>query len=131
MNERSRLLWVWLSIGFIGCAVLLYSCLMPSPPNPEGLPWFDKLEHFLAFAILGTWFAGLLPRRYAGVLIALAAFALAIELMQGLVAYRNGDILDFVADSLGILAGIGVAHLGAMRWVNVIDRHVSAKRNLV
>lgn len=129
MSDRLRLIWLWLSIGFVGCAVLLYACLMPSPPQPQGIHLYDKMIHCLSFLVLSVWFAGVLNGRYLRVFIGLAAFGAAIELIQSVTAYRNGDILDLVADTVGVVAGLGLARLGVMQWLDVVDRYVVSKRN--
>lgn len=127
-GQRYALYRLWLGLGLIGCAALFYACLMPDPPTPN-ISNFDKIEHFAAYAVLGTWFAGILAPRYLSVLLGLAAFGAIIEFVQAATSYRSGDPLDFVADALGIVAGIGLARLGAMNWLRYIDARVAANRN--
>ena len=122
------LLRLWFAVGLAGCAVLLYACLMPNPPSP-GISNFDKVEHFAAFAVLGTWFGGILAPRYWAVLFGLLGFGLLIEFIQSGIDYRSGDPLDFLADSLGVVAGLGLARLGAMGWLRYIDARVAANGN--
>ena len=119
---------VWLTLGFLGCAILFYACLMPSPPTLQ-VSNFDKIEHFAAFAILGAWFAAVLAPRYLLVFCGLAVFGVAIELIQAATTYRSGDPWDFLADGVGLVFGIGLARIGAMDWLRYIDRRVSAARN--
>ncbi|MES1925046.1 VanZ family protein [Salinisphaera sp. T31B1] len=118
---------LWVGLGLVACGVLLYLCLMPHPPS-VGIHNADKLEHFLAFGILGTWFAGVLAPRYLAVFIGLVGFGAAIEVIQGLVG-RDADLFDLAADTLGVLAGIGAARLGALDWLRYIDARVAANRN--
>ena len=73
------------------------------PPAPEGS---DKLVHFIAFAALAFPLArtgrfGLLP-----VFIGASAFGGVIELIQPSFN-RSADFNDWVADTLGVVIGIG------------------------
>lgn len=123
-----ELLRFWMSVGLLGCAALFYMCLVPSPPT-VGFPYIDKIEHFVAYLVLGTWFAGILAPRYGRVFFGLLAFGIFIEIVQAVSGWRDGEIGDVVADGLGVAAGIGLAYLGAMDWLGYIDRRVAAKRN--
>lgn len=129
MSDRLRLLPLWSGVGFVACGVLLYASLMPSPPQLGGVPAIDKIEHFIAYLVLGAWFAAILPGRLLRIFVALSAFGLAIEVVQGMTGYRHAGALDFVADVAGVAAGVGLARLGAMRWLAYIDGYVAAKRN--
>ena len=87
--------------------VLTIAMLWPleaPPPAPEGS---DKLVHFIAFAALAFPLArtgrfGLLP-----VFIGASAFGATIELIQP-TFNRSADLNDWVADTLGVLIGIGL-----------------------
>ena len=73
------------------------------PPAPEGS---DKLVHFIAFAALAfplarTGRIGLLP-----VFISASAFGGIIELIQPSFN-RSADVNDWIADTIGVLIGIG------------------------
>lgn len=127
MKKRLHLLRVWLALGFIGCAVLVYVCLIPNVPQVMQVPHRDKIEHFLAYLVLGTWFAGILPRRRLLVFAGLLALGVAIEWAQSLTASRSAEVLDVVADVAGTVVGMGLARLGAMRWLEYIDRNVLTK----
>ena len=88
-------------------AVLTTAMLWPleaPPPAPEGS---DKLVHFIAFAALAFPLArtgrfGVIP-----VLIAASAFGAIIELVQP-TFNRSAELSDWVADTLGVLIGIGL-----------------------
>lgn len=123
------LLRLWLSVGVVGCAVLFYICVMPSPPKVVDMANADKIEHFMAYLVLGTWFGGILAPHYLKVFLGLLAFGVFIEIVQGLTGYRDAQFGDAVADGAGALAGVALARLGAMRWLGYIDRRVAAKRN--
>jgi VanZ family protein len=74
------------------------------PPAPEGT---DKIVHLIAFAALAfplarTGRLGLLP-----VFIGASAFGAIIELIQP-TFNRSADAKDWVADTLGVLIGVGL-----------------------
>lgn len=126
MTKRQyALIRLWLSIGLLGCGALFVMCLVPNPPSAN-VAHADKIEHFIAYLLLGTWFAGILPTRWLSVFIGLAALGGAIELVQIASGYRDGEWGDFLADCLGAAAGIGLARLGAMNWLRYIDARVTA-----
>ena len=82
---------------------MLWPLEAPSP-GPEGS---DKLVHFIAFAALAfplarTGRLGLLP-----VFIGTSAFGAIIELIQP-IFNRTAELSDWVADTLGVLIGIGL-----------------------
>ena len=76
---------------------------LEAPPAPEGS---DKLVHLIAFAALAFPLArtgrfGLLP-----VFIGASAFGGAIELIQPSFN-RSADVNDWIADTVGVVLGIG------------------------
>ena len=82
---------------------MLWPLEAPSPA-PEGS---DKLFHFMAFATLAFPLArtgrfDLLP-----VFVGASAFGAIIELIQP-TFNRSADLNDWVADTLGVLVGIGL-----------------------
>lgn len=128
-QPQLRFFRVWLGICLSGCAVLVYACLMPNPPQPQGIAYFDKVEHILAFCVLGAGFGAILQDCHVRVLVGLALLGGVIELLQSLTAYRSGDPLDMVADVAGIIIGLLMARFGMMRWLYYIDQHAFPERN--
>ena len=93
-------------LTIIVTTVLTVAMLWPlqaPPPAPEGS---DKLVHFIAFAALAFPLArtgrfGLLP-----VFVSASAFGGIIELIQPSFN-RSADVNDWVADTVGVILGIG------------------------
>jgi hypothetical protein len=88
--------------------VSLVVLFAPAGDVPGAPPGVDKVVHaavFLALAATGRW-AGLRP----GVLVpALVAYAAGSEILQGLPAIgRTSSVLDWVADIVGLLAGLAL-----------------------
>jgi VanZ family protein len=96
-----------LRIAFYGASALVATLsLLPSatlPPTAIG----DKVEHVIAYAVLGLLGAASSARGVRRVILGLAAFGLLIELLQTFSPGRSPELLDLVADVAG--AGLGCA----------------------
>ena len=112
-TRLAGLLWVaWLS--WAG-AILWLSSLTPKELPEAAFLFWDKMNHFLAYAV-GGWLAAAALRAsrprtpVARVLLAavllIAAFGILDEAFQTLTPGRTGgDVDDWVADVLGAAAG--------------------------
>lgn len=119
MNPKtSRLCWRLLALLYLGAiAYLCFGHFTPDDSVPRaifGIP-SDKIAHFsmfFPFPIItlyafhrsngrpGRFFLFLALSYLCGILLAMGT-----ELVQGTTAYRSADVLDFLADSLGMMAG--------------------------
>jgi VanZ family protein len=95
---------VRLAVYVLACVILLYLTLAPGKDVPGvGLIW-DKAEHAIAWAVLTG--AGLLlstKRRWAIPLFAFL-FGAAVEILQAVMPLgRDGDVMDLIADTVGIV----------------------------
>jgi VanZ family protein len=116
VSRLDKLLWVLTAL----CAALtLVFSIGPVPPGMNGFPHADKLWHGLAyfttsllFLLAAVWRpgrgAGPFPR--AGIVAALLGSAAggAVEVAQGFTALREPELLDWVAETVGILAALGL-----------------------
>ncbi|WP_375290615.1 hypothetical protein [Qipengyuania sp.] len=88
----------------------LFAFVMAVLPHPPTLPGqlSDKIQHMLAFAVLGGLAAAGYRKVPLGYLfIALTAFGALIELVQAIPAlHRDSDWLDLAADTLAALIGL-------------------------
>ena len=105
--------WLWLAIGAIGVLAVIGVSLLPVrdlPPAP--FSGFDKVGHGLTYAALSAYGGMLFARMRAQVRTAAALVALGIglEYAQALLTdSRMGDLYDAVANTLGVLIGLGSA----------------------
>jgi VanZ family protein len=113
---------LWWAIGWAMVLYILISCLEPARYVPNLHLW-DKAEHSLAFFGLSVWFGGLVRRsRYPLLALALALMGGAIEIAQGTMGLgRDMDIMDFVADSVGITVALLALYLGLGAWARWIE----------
>jgi VanZ family protein len=110
--------WLW-PVALAGAIFYASSQSRVAAPDVSGL---DKISHFTVFA----WLALLLarcPRRKSGPLLGFgwavtltALYGLADEVHQSFTPGRSVEIADWVADTLGALAGAGLyLRVGAVR----------------
>lgn len=116
----------WVATALV-ILVILYLTLVPRPlpDNDIEIPGLDKLVHAVMFGGMAAVacvdtakrgrnrFVALRRRQVWVVAVATAAFGGAVEIAQGVMgAGRSGDVLDFVADCVGVAAGVLVAAKG-------------------
>ncbi len=111
-------------VAVYAAAIFIQSSL-PSPIKETHLPGQDKLLHFAAYALMAVLICRALaassaPRRTA-LRLALTAVLLSSlygasdEFHQALVAGRSAEVLDWIADVAGSLAG-AMAWAGHRLW---------------
>lgn len=119
-----------------GVAILGVVLLFAWAPEMWFLPDFgaagdflsDKWLHGLTFAGLTLWFTGQYERRsYWRLVIWLLAFGLLIEVFQQFLPYRSAEMMDFIADLVGIGAGLLIAVLGTGGWSLRFERWLQAR----
>lgn len=98
---------------------ILVACLIPGSQitPPSFLPFsIDKWVHLLMFVGFGAlWTTGRLGRAWT-VFWAGTAYGIAIEILQGLLPIgRSPDVLDALADVVGLGLGIGLVVLFSRR----------------
>ena len=90
--------------GLVLTTVLL---LMPSYAVPKAFDFYDKAQHGLVFVTLAV--AGLMayPQRLKTVCLGLSLYGGLIEVLQSTVTTtRHGDVVDWLADTLGIVVAL-------------------------
>jgi VanZ like family len=99
-----------LSRGVFAVAVVVSLAVLFAPPSdvPDSPPGVDKVVHLLLFLLLAV------TGRWAGVgravlAVALVLYAAGSEVVQGLDAVgRSASVSDWLADVVGVLAGLAV-----------------------
>ena len=93
-----------------GVALIVWGELTPHPPSLGGVFGWDKAEHFTAYfglASMATMMLGLRPRLVPAI-VGVILLGGALEIAQAYTG-RDAEFLDFVANSIGALAGTLVA----------------------
>ena len=90
-------------------AITLWFAFAPPHGGAPLLPW-DKAEHVLAFFTLSTLALAAFPRiRPVWLAAALSLLGALIEIIQGTpLVNRDCDVWDWVADTVAVLAVMGV-----------------------
>jgi VanZ family protein len=113
-RRRAWLAGSTLLVLLVVVASLAPSGTVPMPP----VSGFDKVEHFVAYAVLAAWFAGLYPRAsYPWIALGLATLGFVIEVLQQYMGLgREGDPRDMLADLAGIAVGLWLGGAVAGDW---------------
>ncbi|WPL10769.1 putative integral membrane protein [Thiorhodovibrio litoralis] len=93
---------------------------------PAGFEGGDKLQHLLAYMVLGFWFAVLYPRERRLILLGLILLGAALEAVQGLVPARMASPFDLLADALGVFLGVLLARSPAQGLFGWVERRLAA-----
>ncbi|HEV2130320.1 MAG TPA: VanZ family protein, partial [Longimicrobiaceae bacterium] len=113
----TRLLRDW-GPALLWTAILFGLSSRPTLPVDLG-GGLDKLAHFGAYALLGLLLAHGQARSGIALLWAVAAGMLIgalDEFYQGFAPGRATELADWAADTLGVLTGVSLYHLGLGWW---------------
>ena len=101
---------LWAVAGWTMVAAIVWLSVTPSPPEID-VENADKLEHVIAYGTLTFWFCQLHAARRAQLafVIGFIAMGVALEFVQGALAYRTFDTADMLANTIGALAGWAAA----------------------
>jgi VanZ family protein len=106
----SHILSLWLF--WPGMALVTWGELTPHPPELGGMLFWDKAQHLTAYFGLGsmaTLALGLRPK-LAWAISGIVLFGGVLEILQGITG-RDPDIFDFLANTIGVFAGLTTATL--------------------
>jgi VanZ family protein len=105
-----RLRALWLAIGWGLVATIIWLSVTPKPPD-IGIEHGDKLGHFGAYGAAMFWFCQLYRRSAIRLAYAAGFIALGIglEFVQRALGYRSFEVLDMVADAVGVLLALAAA----------------------
>jgi VanZ family protein len=88
----------WLTV--LGVVVL---SLLPAPQLPKlAMSVWDKAQHTLAYAALGTLGLWAYAKAWGRMLLGLLAMGIGVELAQATTGWRHGDWQDALANTLGL-----------------------------
>lgn len=97
---------------WLACAVVATLSLLPVNELPSiTLDIWDKAQHatgFFGLGLLGLW---AYPRHFARVCFGLLLFGALIEVAQAASGWRTGDVLDWLADSVGLALAVAAVKL--------------------
>ena len=96
-----------LAIGWGLVAMIVWLSVTPRPPD-LGIEHGDKLGHFAAYGAVTFWFGQLYARlaTRAAYATGFIAMGVALEFVQRALGYRSFEVLDMVADAIGVVLGL-------------------------
>jgi VanZ family protein len=112
--KYKNFLFYWSPI-LVYCTLIYIQSSNPSPEEIPSIPYFDKILHFAAYALLGALFLRAfktLPIKDNIRLIMILSITLSSlygisdEIHQHYVPHRDADITDALADIIGSIFGV-------------------------
>jgi VanZ family protein len=118
---------LWLTLGWLFVAVIVFLSLYPKPPQPLEFEQSDKLSHIIAYMILMLWFANIYPQRSSQAKMSLGFFVMGVclELLQGMTAYRTFAYADMLANGIGILLALYLAKTRFASYLVRLDTYLT------
>jgi len=123
---RFKCTWIVLGVLFVGAIVVL--SLVNLAPI-EGALLQDKAMHVLAYGFLMGWFSQIYQHTLMRVLlvIVLVALGVGLEYLQGMVAHRQFDVLDMLANTSGVFLAWLLSYTGLGRILVSFERLIPNK----
>ncbi len=105
--------WAWAATALLATVL----CILTLSPQTSTVarPSPDKLYHFIGFGALALPLCLAFPRHAWAVILGVAAFGAAVEIIQPIVG-RGAEWGDLLADMLGAATAAGVAVALRRRW---------------
>lgn len=113
---------LWRALGWLLALAVIYLSLTPRPPD-TGIEMGDKIGHLAAYGSLMAWWLQIY-REPARLALLFVLMGLALEILQSLTGYREGDIFDMAANTLGV--GLGwLTALLLPNWLARLDKAIA------
>ena len=113
---------LWRALGWLLVLAVIYLSLTPKPPATD-IALGDKIGHLAAYGSLMAWWLQI-HRRPERLALLFVLMGLGLEILQSLTGYREGDIFDMAANTLGV--GLGwLTALLLPNWLARIDRAIA------
>jgi len=104
MNNSSRYSRLARFIFWLVMMVMTALFLVPQEFVSSAIfDWWDKAQHAVAFSVLMLIGFVAYPIYFWRVVISLILYGVVIEIIQSWTDWRQGDVLDTVADAVGVL----------------------------
>ncbi len=119
--------FIWAVIGWLGVATVCYLSLTPKPPQIDiAILQWDKLHHFMAYAVLMGWFMQLYYTVKARLfyLCGFIALGVGLEVLQSLGPVRQFEWADMLANTLGALSAVLVTRGPVQHLLYYFERYV-------
>jgi VanZ family protein len=118
---------LWLAIGYMLIAVVIYLSLTSNPVQIDAeLPYQDKIFHALAYFVLTFWFLQMYHIRHHALswIIFFLGLGLLLEYLQGFDPRRYSEVGDMVANALGVMLAVGLSMTPLRHVLSRFERHL-------
>jgi len=114
LNKLPKFFTYWFPI-LVYCLLIFIQSSRPSPDITPHWPYFDKLLHAIAYALLGALFLRAfnttriqhhLKLIFMLSILFSSLYGISDEIHQSFVPYRTADVMDALADILGSAFGV-------------------------
>ena len=108
-SKKPLLKAIW-AVGVIATIIL---SALPADQIPQVGGLSDKIGHFLAYAVVGLFglFAASTNNHRWLLLVAMVLMGLGLEGVQYFLPTRSFELLDALANTLGVVVSLGLYHL--------------------
>ena len=121
--HKFRYAKLWLTLGWLLVALIVFLSLWPKPPKPMELKGIDKISHITAYMTLTLWFANIYPQRSTRLQMSIGFFVMGVclELLQGMTQYRTFSYIDMLANGIGIFLALYLAKTSLATYLLRLD----------
>jgi len=128
MNPELRYRKLWLIVGYLLIALVVYLSLTSSPVQIHtNLPYQDKLLHALAYFSLTFWFMQIYHIRHYVFrwVIFFLCLGLLLEYMQSFDSRRYSEVGDMAANALGVAAALALSRTRVRFMLVRFERYIT------
>lgn len=125
MNPELRYRKLWLIVGYLLIALVIFLTLTSSPVHIDtNLPYQDKLFHAWAYFSLTFWFMQIYHVKHQVFrwVIFFLCLGLLLEYLQSFDPKRYSEVGDMIANTLGVIAGVSLS-MTPLRYTLVRFEH--------
>ena len=101
--EKHRIVKILFWVALVSSYLL---AVLPQESVPELTPFNDKGNHFLAFSVLTLLLLHAYRVKYLTAFFLMLLYGVLIEVSQLFAVNRHGELLDVLADTIGVVVGI-------------------------
>jgi VanZ family protein len=125
--HKLRYAKLWLTLGWLLVAAIVFLSLWPKPPQPLEFEESDKLYHVIVYMTLMLWFANIYPQRSSQLQLSIGFFVMGVclEFLQGITGYRTFSYADMLANGFGILLALCLAKTRLATYLLRLDTRLS------
>jgi VanZ family protein len=118
---------LWLTLGWLLVAAVIFLSLWPKPPQPLEFEQSDKLAHCIAYMVLMLWFANIYRQRPHHLRLSATFFVMGVglELLQTFSEYRTFSYGDIIANGFGVFLGFFLAKTHLAAFLTTLDARLS------